>query len=250
MLQNISPPSDSYHCPNDLFFTVDGLEVYCDDTNVYLNTTGIPPHLYLDPKDLVHDQHFSAYWPLYPETYPPAYHDVCDFSTVFELPNKPNIKEYLPIVGWAFNGVPFFNPLSIDSVDPFYPPYSFDPEDLDGCLGHPQSDGIYHYHMMPPCLFGSDSNGDQPLPTVGDAATVAVSGFDKKLTQIGFAYDGFPIYGPYDDNGDLHTGLDECNGKKFNDSYAYFSTMTFPYHVGCFGQGLDTSVVWNCSTNT
>jgi len=33
---------------------------------------------------------------------------------------------------------------------------------------------------------------------------------------IGFALDGYPIYSPYDENGERHEGLDNCNGKYLN----------------------------------
>ena len=238
------------------FFNTPDLSVKCDTNTVYLNTSGIPPHNYLDPKHLVENQNFEIEFPLNPvlpdPNSIPSYQDPCDFTTVFHLDNKPSGEKYLPIVGFSLNGVPFFSPLSIDSVDPFYPPPSSSPEDLDGCMGHTQGTGIYHYHMMPPCLFGDDSAGHTPLQQVGDPATVALNGFDPTQGQIliGYAFDGFPIYGPYNDNGEFHTDLDNCNGKKDeNDNYAYYSTITFPYHIGCFGPGIYDAPTPNCTTN-
>lgn len=55
---------------------------------------------------------------------------------------------------------------------------------------------------------------------------------------LGYALDGHAIYGPYDQHGRLHDGLDNCNGKFLDDgTYAYFATPTFPYLLGCFGPG-------------
>lgn len=58
---------------------------------------------------------------------------------------------------------------------------------------------------------------------------------------VGWALDGFPIFGPYDDSGDLmigtshaNTTLDFCNGKFVNGAWRYYITPNAPYTVGCF----------------
>lgn len=49
---------------------------------------------------------------------------------------------------------------------------------FDSCLGHPQQQGDYHNHVNPRCLYNDlDSTHHSPI--------------------IGFAFDGFPIYGAY-----------------------------------------------------
>ncbi|MCX6353147.1 MAG: YHYH protein [Bacteroidetes bacterium] len=49
---------------------------------------------------------------------------------------------------------------------------------FDSCLGHPQMDGEYHHHLNPRCLYNDkDSSKHSPI--------------------IGYAFDGFPIYGAY-----------------------------------------------------
>jgi len=48
---------------------------------------------------------------------------------------------------------------------------------FDACLGHPAQQGRYHNHQNPRCLYNIDSTRHSPL--------------------LGYAYDGFPIYGPY-----------------------------------------------------
>ena len=56
---------------------------------------------------------------------------------------------------------------------------------------------------------------------------------------VGFALDGYPIYSPFDEDGEEHTGLDSCGGKYTDDgSYAYFTQTQFPYVIGCFGPGV------------
>src|SRR5205814_2757500 len=49
---------------------------------------------------------------------------------------------------------------------------------FDNCLGHPAPGGEYHHHVNPKCLYdAADSTHHSPI--------------------IGFAFDGFPIYGAY-----------------------------------------------------
>ena len=72
---------------------------------------------------------------------------------------------------------------------------------LDSCCGHPQQSGVYHYHKYPNCVkspFKDDGTQHSPV--------------------LGFAFDGFPLYGPYESDGvmakDLKksAALDVCNG--------------------------------------
>jgi hypothetical protein len=86
----------------------------------------------------------------------------------------------------------------------------------DSCSGHPQMGGVYHYHGLPACLgFG---------------------GTKKHSKVIGWALDGFPIYGPYGDNGNYlsNSELDVCHGiTEMKSGYHYVANYEFPYSVGC-----------------
>ena len=56
--------------------------------------------------------------------------------------------------------------------------YYWEGSGFDNCLGHPQQQGEYHHHVSPTCLYDdTDSLNHSPI--------------------IGFAFDGFPIYGAY-----------------------------------------------------
>ena len=140
--------------------------------------------------------------------------------------------------------------------DPMHGPNGFN---VDLNNAHAQPDGAYHYHGPPP-IFN------------GDATTV--SGL------IGFAADGYPIYGPYfDDNNTIRTAtssyqlktgnrptgagnpggvydgtyrddydfvvglgdLDACNGMTVNGQYGYYVTDGFPYIIGCYSGTPDPS---------
>lgn len=140
-------------------------------------------------------------------------------------------------------------------------PYRFDPMGAasnmfgtDAHNAHTQNDGLYHYHGNPMALFEQE-NPDAPSPV------------------IGFAADGFPIFGSYiDDNGTIRAAttsyrlksgtrpdgedgpggtydgtfiddwefveglgdLDQCNGMVQDGIYGYVVTETYPHVMGCF----------------
>merc|ERR1712013_577536 len=56
-------------------------------------------------------------------------------------------------------------------------------ETLDTCIGHP-ANGRYHYHGFSPCVHG-------------ESATQTHSPRISHSKIYGWAFDGFPIYGPY-----------------------------------------------------
>lgn len=99
-------------------------------------------------------------------------------------------------------------------------------EAQDKCQGHPMGQGEYHYHKVSTCVLAKYDKG---------------TGQSK---QVGWAYDGFGIFGPRDAKGkELTTAdLDECHGitskVKFNGKvqkiYHYVATVDYPYTVGCF----------------
>ena len=95
----------------------------------------------------------------------------------------------------------------------------------DDCDGHPQNTGIYHYHSQSACVTDNEpGEGHSPL--------------------VGYALDGFGIYGHHGEDGEVlsNEDLDECHGHTheidWNGSptelFHYHSTYEFPYVVGCF----------------
>lgn len=107
---------------------------------------------------------------------------------------------------------------------------------VDKCAGHPTpGQGAYHYHGLPNCV------------------TAKVDKATKPSHIIGFALDGFPIYGDRDIKGKQLTAknLDQCNG-------IYSATPEFPkgiYHyvllptadvrssIACFHGEVDSSQI-------
>jgi hypothetical protein len=138
-------------------------------------------------------------------------------------------------------------------------PWRFDPMHSGNNFGtdahnaHTQPDGSYHYHGNPQALFNQQASSESPL--------------------IGFAADGFPIFGSFiNDNGQVRAvsssyrlksgsrpggndnpggtydgtyvddyeyveglgDLDECNGMMRNGSYGYYVVGQYPWVMACF----------------
>jgi len=94
-------------------------------------------------------------------------------------------------IGVAVNGVVFFDPYDADAVPAFWR--------LDRCCGHPSPMSQYHYHKYPVCVkspWVDEGTSHSPL--------------------IGFAFDGFPVYGPYESAGVMAKDLTENPLNEFN----------------------------------
>jgi hypothetical protein len=133
----------------------------CNGTDFVVTSNGIPHYTFvpLTPNGLDTQAHT---WEV-PQNPTPA-------ATVTEVP-------LLGTAGFAVNGLPFFGP----NEGPFPDPYG-DPVYngiVDACLGHTAQGGQYHYHALLAACFNGSTAPDQPSPIVG------------------FASDGFPIYGKY-----------------------------------------------------
>ncbi|HVA33458.1 MAG TPA: YHYH protein [Candidatus Baltobacteraceae bacterium] len=132
------------------------------------------------------------------------------------IAQKPSCLNMGPI-GIMNTGAALFNALDAAGRDAAVH------EVLDSCWGHPQMQGMYHYHTYSSCM-GDSSTGHSKL--------------------LGYALDGFGIFGPRGENGKVLTSkqLDQChghthvitwNGKRVK-MYHYHFTYDFPYSLGCF----------------
>jgi hypothetical protein len=122
-------------------------------------------------------------------------------------------------IGVAINGVPFYNPYNAEGQD------AAKNEVFDECCGHPDQLGRYHYHIYSKCVHTSfkDEEG-------------------KHSSLIGYAFDGYAIYGPNGDNGKPPADLDECNGHEDKEhGYHYHVTSKFPYIIGGYRGVVDQS---------
>ncbi len=131
----------------------------------------------------------------------------------------PNCLRPGPI-GYMLTGVALFDALDANSQDA--PAH----EVQDRCSGHPQQQGQYHYHNASDCLI--DNAGKR----------------GQHSDLVGYAADGFGIYGLRGENGLELTNneLDVCHGHahtinwdgKSVRMYHYHMTRAFPYSLSCF----------------
>lgn len=143
-------------------------------------------------------------------------------SYQLELPAKPGFAAATACVGGevgiSVDGVVINSAIDARGDD------AVSMEIQDACQGHPHVGGVYHYHGYSLCLEDQNASGQSAL--------------------IGWALDGFGIYGPYAENGQALTSadLDECHGRtslvmwegEWVEMYHYVATFDFPYTVGCF----------------
>lgn len=197
----------SYHRQDSNNDGVDNVIITHDATHIILESQGYPNH----PTAV------------YPNSGNPNRIEVQKFR--FRLPLEPKLNDHVTRVpmgpiGVALNGVVFFNPFEAGGMNAVE---GYSEVWLDSCCGHPEQRGVYHYHKYPVCVkspFKDDGKQHSPV--------------------IGFAFDGFPIYGPYEGAGQMAkdiTGdrsLDVCNGHA-DDSRGYHYHVTpgkFPYVIG------------------
>jgi hypothetical protein len=123
-------------------------------------------------------------------------------------------------IGVMLSGVVLFNPTDALGRD------AVAWEAQDACGGHPQQAGEYHYHDVSDCVEDTQS------------------GEGGHSDLVGYAFDGFGIYGHHGENGEELTNadLDECHGHTHEiewdgqtvGMYHYHATYEFPYVIGCF----------------
>jgi hypothetical protein len=134
------------------------------------------------------------------------------------------------VTGVALTGTVWHVEVANASSTAWYNPLSILP--LDDCFGHPYSQQ-YHIHSYSwKCFPNQGTTGPSPL--------------------VGYALDGFGIYGPRGDDGKMITNaqLDECHGMiskvmwegKLTKIYHYVLNNEYPYSIGCFRGDVDTSL--------
>ena len=155
-------------------------------------------------------------------------------------PTHPDTS--LGVIGVMISGAAMFNPYEGDGST-VATQSNFSVTDdagnqvwfLDDCAGHPTPMGQYHYHGLPTCVTAEVDTADGPSHI------------------IGIAFDGFPIYGDRDIDGDPVTAdqLDECNGitsptPEFPDGtyhYVLLDVADSTSSIRCFSGVVDPSVM-------
>lgn len=138
------------------------------------------------------------------------------------LPGNPQVNATPTcaggMIGVRLTGARLFNAVDGENRD------ALAWEIQDSCQGHPQNTGAYHYHSVSACVQKDTPGQHSPL--------------------VGYAADGFGIYGNQGEGGAALTNadLDECHGHTHTvtingvsvSQYHYHATKEFPYTLGCF----------------
>ena len=142
---------------------------------------------------------------------------IAQANATFKIPLNPTVAAThaatpLGAIGVAVNGVSIFNQYAAGGT-----PLTGEINSFDQYDGHPQQQGVYHYHAEP--YYITTAKGKNAL--------------------IGFLLDGFPVYGPME-NGALvlNSSLDAYHGHTTvtadypNGIYHYHTTAQDPYING------------------
>jgi hypothetical protein len=185
-------------------FTND-VTVWQDGSYMVVQGSAVPNHK--SPYFLMNDPRYEAYNGSNPNFMLNPNH-IATQTLEFRIPANPQMAATHPAtplgpIGVALNGVPFFNQYAGPNQPLTNEINSFDQYD-----GHPQQQGMYHYHVVPTYL--TAQNGEDSL--------------------LGFLLDGFPVYGPMEDGSVVtNAGLDQYHGH-------FHSTVDYPggiyhYHI-------------------
>lgn len=133
---------------------------------------------------------------------------VSEQNMTYRIPQSPSMTGKLTALGLRTDNAIFLNGVKLDTLaagcfgigrgftgcHDDNQPFRYDPMSTlnnfgtDSHNAHTQPDGTYHYHGNPLAMFSQDSQKASPV--------------------IGFAADGFPIYGSYfDDNGTIKKAI-------------------------------------------
>ena len=216
----------------------ESVDIYVDEDEIVINANGVPSHLSPYFPETFNDSQNGLYffednngdgvndWYTNPSNnmnVNPNLIGENDYN--FRIPLNPVINPsgptdtFLGSIGVSINGVPLYNeyegPTAV--LDP-QTILSFDP-----AQGHPAPGGLYHYHFPPESLLVSTEDN-----------------------FIGFAADGFPVYGTKNIDGTNVTDLDDYHAEfgptpDFPDGiYHYHTNYTSPYIIGAFAGAIGT----------
>ena len=198
------------HVANSLKASSTGVAtVECDSTYAYVASDGLPTHTMMDGITASNLQ------------LPIAQNFVG--ANAWKIPLQPVIAPTTTTandgpIGVAINGVPIFNPCKQGGCQ------NGDTKalgELDVCNGHAGRADDYHYHAAPTCLMAGKPAG------YWDAH------------PLGWALDGFAIFGFNDADGRVASRDDVCGGNtsavaNAPSGYSYHVTDTPPYVLACF----------------
>ena len=192
-------------------------DIYVDGSFLVIKVTSLPDHKspYYKGTQWA-SNYYEAYngtntlWNQNPNT-------IAEKDVTFRIPLNPTVATThsatpLGAMGVSINGIPIFNQYAAGGS-----PLTGEVNSFDQYNGHPQQQGMYHYHAEPYYL----------TTTKG------------KTALLGFLLDGFPVYGPTENGKTItNTDLDAYHGHTSvtaeypNGIYHYHTTIADPYING------------------
>ncbi len=198
----------------------DNVTIEFDSTSMIVHSHNIPTHPtgrfpeqgFGNPS-YIEEQNETFYIPIDPRENP---------SHKITTPNNSNHALNMGPIGIAINGVVFFNPFDMGNTVAV--------DMMDRCCGHPNQDGQYHYHKYPVCVntpFADEGDDHSPL--------------------IGWAFDGYPLYGPYESKDVMAkdvTGAQALSGfnMHYDEARGWHYHVTpgkFPFLIGGYWGAID-----------
>jgi hypothetical protein len=211
-INGIIVTKDQY-VPDSVTVTFDATSLIIHSKNLPNHPTGKFPEPFGGNPTYITEKRQTFYIPLDPKV---------NAKHIFTAKDNSNHALNMGPIGVAVNGVVFFNPFDANSQDAT--------DLMDRCCGHPAPDGTYHYHKYPICVnspWMDEGTDHSPL--------------------IGFAFDGFPVYGPYEKANVMakditgETALNEFN-MHFDADRGWHYHVTpgkFPYIIGGYWGPVD-----------
>lgn len=196
----------------------------------------------------------------------------------YTIPANPTFSDTPTALSLQYDNAIFLNGVKLDLVaagcfgvgngrigcNDMAAPYRYDPMSSGAGFGtdehnaHTQPDGTYHYHGNPMALFEQE-NPTAPSPVIGFAADgfpifgsfIEDDGILRKATTSYQLKSGLRAGGPggeydgtYIDDWEYVAGsgdLDQCNGMIQDGVYGYVVTESYPHVLGCFSGTPDAS---------
>jgi YHYH protein len=192
-------------------------EVYVEGTNIVIKTKARPDHKSPYYKGTAWASTLYEAYTGTNTSYNQNPNTISEFNLTFKIPMNPTVDashSATPMgpTGVSLNGVTFFNQYAAGGS-----PLTNEINGFDQYGGHPQQQGMYHYHVEPTYL--TTAKGKDVL--------------------LGFLLDGFPVYGPTEAGKTITTAdLDKYHGHIGTTAdypagiYHYHITAQDPYISG------------------
>ncbi len=191
-----------------------------DGTYIYIKTNNLPDHksAYYATSNALYEAYSGTTFG--GNTFKKNPNTIAEYNATLKIPLNPKVDAShaatpLGAIGIAINGVALFN----QYAGPNNQALTNEIGGFDKYYGHPQNTGVYHYHVEP--LY---------LTTVKST----------KAGLMGFLLDGFPVYGPQEENGttvtssmlDVYHGHTHATTDYPSGIYHYHFTADAPYLNG------------------